>query len=174
MSINIKKTTKNDIDRIMIILGEARQKIGQLGIDQWQYGYPSRDIIKEDVSLGMSYAIREDGDDQIYGTFFIEDRGEPTYDKIYDGEWLTGNDARYIAVHRVAVCNEKRGSGLANSIFSFAAEKCREANVRSIRIDTHRGNLPMRRFLEKNGFIYCGIIYLGSGEERVAYEKIVE
>ena len=174
MKVNIRKATKNDVDRIMIILGEARQKIGQLGIDQWQYGYPSRDIIKEDVSIGRSYAIREEENGEIYGTFFVEDRGEPTYDKIYDGEWLTGDDAKYIAVHRVAVCNEKRGSGLANSIFAFAEEKCREAGVGSIRIDTHRGNVPMRRFLDKNGFVQCGIIYLGTGEERIAYEKLIK
>jgi GNAT superfamily N-acetyltransferase len=174
MKVNIRKATKNDVDRIMIILGEARQKMGQLGIDQWQYGYPSRDIIKEDVSIGRSYAIREDENGEIYGTFFVEDRGEPTYDKIYDGEWLTGDDAKYIAVHRVAVCNEKRGSGLANSIFAFAEEKCREAGVGSIRIDTHRGNVPMRRFLDKNGFVQCGIIYLGTGEERIAYEKLIK
>ena len=174
MKVNIRKATKNDVDRIMIILGEARQKMGQLGIDQWQYGYPSRDIIKEDVSIGRSYAIREDDNGEIYGTFFVEDRGEPTYDKIYDGEWLTGDDAKYIAVHRVAVCNEKRGSGLANSIFAFAEEKCREAGVGSIRIDTHRGNIPMRRFLDKNGFVQCGIIYLGTGEERIAYEKLIK
>ena len=174
MSVNIRQATKNDIDRIMIILGEARQKMGQLGIDQWQYGYPSRDSVREDVALGMSYAIREDDDGEIVGTFFVEDRGEPTYDKIYDGEWLTGDGAEYIAVHRVAVCNAKRGSGIANEIFVFAAQKCREKGVRSIRIDTHRGNLPMRKFLDKNGFIQCGIIYLGTGEERIAYEKIVE
>ena len=174
MKVNIRKSTKNDVDRIMIILGEARQKMGQLGIDQWQYGYPSRDIIKEDVSIGRSYAIREEENGEIYGTFFVEDRGEPTYDKIYDGEWLTGDDAKYIAVQRVAVCNEKRGSGLANSIFAFAEEKCREAGVGSIRIDTHRGNIPMRKFLDKNGFVQCGIIYLGTGEERIAYEKLIK
>jgi len=174
MKVNIKKSTKNDIDRIMIILGEARQKLGQLGIDQWQYGYPSRDIIKADVSIGRSYAIREEEDGEIYGTFFVEERGEPTYDKIYDGEWLTGDDAKYIAVHRVAVCNAKRGSGLANSIFAFAEEKCKEIGVGSIRIDTHRGNLPMRKFLDKNGFVQCGIIYLGTGEERIAYEKLIK
>ena len=174
MNVIIKRSTKNDIDRIMIILGEARQKMGQLGIDQWQYGYPSRDIIKDDVSIGRSYAIREEENGEIYGTFFVEDRGEPTYDKIYDGEWLTGDDAKYIAVHRVAVCNEKRGSGLANSIFAFAEERCREAGVGSIRIDTHRGNIPMRKFLDKNGFVQCGIIYLGTGEERIAYEKLIK
>jgi hypothetical protein len=27
--------------------------------------------------------------------------------------------------------------------------------------------------LEKNGFSYCGVIYLADGAERVAYEKII-
>jgi hypothetical protein len=27
--------------------------------------------------------------------------------------------------------------------------------------------------LEKNGFLYTGIIYLSNGEERVAYEKAI-
>jgi hypothetical protein len=28
--------------------------------------------------------------------------------------------------------------------------------------------------LEKNGFIYCGIIYLSDGQERLAYEKVLK
>jgi hypothetical protein len=31
----------------------------------------------------------------------------------------------------------------------------------------------MRRMLEKHGFVYCGIIYLQNGDERVAYEKLL-
>ena len=29
----------------------------------------------------------------------------------------------------------------------------------------------MQRALEKSGFAYCGIIYLASGDERLAYQK---
>ena len=50
----ITKACKTDIDRIMVILGEARIQMGRMGIDQWQYGYPNRDIIKEDVIAGRS------------------------------------------------------------------------------------------------------------------------
>ena len=42
----------------------------------------------------------------------------------------------------------------------------------SIRIDTHEDNKPMRRFLEKCGFKFCGIIYLEDGSKRLAYEKL--
>ena len=36
----------------------------------------------------------------------------------------------------------------------------------------------MKKFLEKNGFSYCGVIYLDRepdvGEKRIAYEKIIK
>ena len=44
---------------------------------------------------------------------------------------------------------------------------------RRVRVDTHEGNIPMRKMLEKNGFEYCGTIHLLDGQPRVAYEKLV-
>lgn len=170
--VEIRKAVKSDIDRIMIILGEARQKMGQLGIDQWQYGYPTRDIIKEDIKLGESYVIKDAESEDIYGTFFIKWDGEPTYDIVENGKWLT-NGAPYLAIHRVALCNEHRGTGMSDEIINFAVNECKKRNVGSIKIDTHNGNIPMRKFLGRNGFIQCGIIHLTTGEERVAYEKII-
>ena len=87
MGICISKTTKRDIDRVMVILGEARQSIGKLGIDQWQYGYPSRDIIKNDVDREMSYVVKDD-EDEIIATFCLKEDEEPTYNKIYDGNYF--------------------------------------------------------------------------------------
>lgn len=171
-NINVKKTTKSDIDRIMIILGEARQRMAKLGIDQWQYGYPTRDIIKDDLLKGMSYSVREEGDNEIYGTFCLKEGGEPTYDKIFDGAWLTNGE--YFAIHRIAVCNEKRGSGMSDKMCRFIEAECKARGVRSLRVDTHIGNTPMRKFLDRNGFVYCGIIYLADGEERIAFEKIID
>jgi predicted GNAT family N-acyltransferase len=31
--------------------------------------------------------------------------------------------------------------------------------------------MPMQKFLQNNGFKYCGIIYLEDGNERLAFEK---
>jgi len=30
----------------------------------------------------------------------------------------------------------------------------------------------MQRLLEKNGFVYCGIIFLADGSPRLAYQRI--
>lgn len=167
----ISRSEKKDIDRIMIILGEARLKMGQLGIDQWQYGYPTRDIIKNDIVSGHSYTVREEEGGEIYATFFLKTDGEPTYKEIFEGAWLT--DGEYVALHRIAVCNAKRGTGMADKMIEFIGNECIKLGAGSIRVDTHRGNIPMQKLLARSGFQYCGIIYLGTGEERLAYEKVI-
>jgi len=166
----IRKTTINDIDAVSSIFDEARQTIAQLGIDQWQNGYPSREVVAEDIELGESYCVEVNA--KICGTFAIILNGEPTYDKIYDGEWITGNgNKNYTAIHRVAISVSSRGSGISGKIIDYSAQVAKSHGHNSLRIDTHRGNVVMRRMLEKHGFTYCGIIYLTSGDERVAYEK---
>jgi GNAT superfamily N-acetyltransferase len=168
----IRKTTKEDIKEIMPIFEEARGTIAALGINQWQNGYPSEEVVLADIEKDQSYLCELDG--KVRGTFAMLEDGEPTYDKIYDGHWQTGDDSRdYIAIHRVAISVSSRGSGLSGKIIGYAADFAKEKGRKSLRIDTHRGNVVMRRMLEKNGFVYCGIIYLESGDERVAYEKIV-
>ena len=168
----IRKTTVSDMGGVMPIFEEARRTIAALGIDQWQNGYPSDEVILADIGLGQSYVCQIDS--KICGSFAVIKDGEPTYDKIYEGHWLTGDGSRdYIAIHRVAISVASRGSGLSGEIISYAADFAEKIGRKSLRIDTHRGNAVMRRMLEKNGFIYCGIIYLESGDERVAYEKIL-
>ena len=168
--MEIRRTKKEDITAIMPIFDEARATIAALGIDQWQNGYPSRAVIEKDCDKSQSYCVL--GDSEIVGTFALIDDGEPTYGEIFDGCWLTGNGKdHYFAIHRVAISVKSRGSGISMQIIDFCAGKARENGKISLRIDTHRGNVVMRRMLEKNGFDYCGIIYLEDGAERVAYEK---
>lgn len=166
----IRKSSASDLDKLMSIFDEARATIAALGIDQWQNGYPSREVITEDIKAARSYSVETDSD--ICGTFVLVDDGEVTYDKIYDGHWLTGDESDdYVAIHRVAISVKNRGSGISTAIIDYAARFARELGRASLRIDTHEGNVVMRRMLEKHGFKYCGVIYLQSGDARVAYEK---
>lgn len=166
-----RKATKKEIDRVMQILLEARTRIGCLGIDQWQYGYPTRDIVLDDLDRGRLFvAVDEQG--EIYAVFSVITDGEPTYDKIYDGAWLSGV-AKYIAVHRFAVAPDALRRGVASSVMQFVSGYAKENGFVGVRIDTHEGNVPMRGMLEKNGFVTCGKIFLEDGQPRVAYEKLV-
>ncbi len=170
--MTIQKTTMKDIDEIVPILEEARRTIASLGINQWQDGYPNREVIEEDVRLDRSYVLLKDG--HVIGTFAMIPDGEPLYDVIEDGHWTTGDDNwSYNAVHRVAIAVSSRGSGASTQMIRFAGDLTRMSGKTSVRIDTHEGNRVMRRMLEKHGFVHCGTIHLANGDPRVAYELIV-
>lgn len=167
--MTIRYAEKKDLDRIMQILADARESIGRLGIDQWQYGYPTRESVKEDISLKRGYVVL-DGE-EVCATFALMIHGEPTYKKIYCGAWI--GDGEYLAIHKIAIDSSHRGTGLAGEIVEYIMNYARELGYVSVRVDTHHGNVPMRKMLEKNGFEYCGTIHLLDGQPRVAYEKLV-
>ena len=175
--MNIRATTPQDLDTVMAIIEEARGTIAALGINQWQNGTPNRAMITEDMALGQGRVVTDD-DGVVMGTFALIYTGEPTYDTIYDGAWHAPDFAAdgsiaYIAIHRVAISVARRGSGISTAIIRYAEEYARILGKTSLRIDTHEGNVVMRRMLEKHGFVHRGTIYLQNGDPRVAYEKIL-
>ena len=167
----IRKSTLQDLDNLLALFDEARATIATLGIDQWQNGYPSREVIERDIERGESYLYEENG--ETLATFAMLREREPTYDIIYDGAWLTGDTVAYTAIHRFAIAVRARGGGIAGEILAYAGAYSQGKCKPSLRIDTHEGNIVMRRMLEKNGFVHCGRITLTDGASRVAYEKLL-
>jgi RimJ/RimL family protein N-acetyltransferase len=161
--MDIRKTKNEDIHRIMEIYEKARKYMRLNGNPtQWPDGYPSLELIKNDIKRTNSYVCVEK--DEIIGTFYFGIEIENTYLKIYGGKWL--NDDQYGVIHRIAVDGHQKG------IASYCIDWCYE-KTKNIRIDTHRDNIPMQKVLTKNGFEYCGIIYLENGDERIAFQKCV-
>ena len=168
----IRKTTEADISALMEIFSEARKTIAALGINQWQNGYPNEAVLREDIALSQSYLVTLEG--RAIATFAMLTDGEPTYDQIFDGAWRVACGREdYIALHRVAISVASRGKGVSTKIVEYAKKRARALSRASVRIDTHEGNVVMRRMLEKHGFIHCGTILLESGEPRVAYEYVM-
>lgn len=173
--MQIRPTTPADLSAVMAIIEEARRTIAALGIDQWQNGSPDRATMEADIALGQGRVVVLDG--HIVGTFALIFDGEPTYGVIEQGAWSQPdrNEAGawdYLAIHRVAVSVASRGSGVSTAIIRYAEETARARGRSALRIDTHEGNVVMRRMLEKHGFVYRGVIRLENGDPRVAYERI--
>lgn len=166
-----RKTRKEDIPEVMRLIDQAKAYMKESGIDQWQNGYPNAEAIQDDIDHDYSYVMEEN--EKIIGTLAVIFDGEPTYDKIYDGKWKT-TEKPYAAVHRVAVDARCKGKGIAGAMIEEVVRMCRERGVRSIKNDTHRDNKSMQRMQAKNGFEYCGVIYLLDGAERIAFEKLIE
>jgi len=158
----IQKATLSQLPQIMDIYEKARSFMIQTGNPtQWGTAYPPEEMIRQDISNGKSYVNLREGN--ICAVFYFAVEEDPTYGYI-DGAWL--NDAPYGVIHRIAV--GESGKGAAAECFCFACEKCD-----NLRIDTHTDNIPMQKCLMKNGFQFCGTIYLEDGDPRIAYQKVV-
>lgn len=160
---------EDDLNEIMSIIEEAKAYLKVQGVDQWQNGYPNEEKILEDIASEESYVGELNG--KIVATGYLSFCGEKTYEKIYNGQWLSIGP--YAVYHRTAVSEKSRNAGIAKDFFQSLDKVVLEKGVKSIRIDTHKDNMPMQKFLKKNGYIYCGVIYLEDGNERVAFEKIL-
>ncbi|MEG0376383.1 MAG: GNAT family N-acetyltransferase [Raoultibacter sp.] len=177
--MELRKAEVSDLDYIMEILAQGRVSLAALGIDQWQGGYPHREVIEADIARGESFVAADESGLPV-ATAMIACRDEIDYRHITDGTWLTESfedSPCYVVVHRVAVSPQSKNGGIAVSFLDHAAAIANNLGCASIRIDTHPGNVPMQKLLEKCGFTRCGIIYISHAEgatpERFAYEKLI-
>lgn len=166
--MEFRKSTKADIGNIMKIIKQAQEYFRQNGIDQWQNNYPNQDVIENDIENEYGHLLLKDG--KIVATVSISFDKEENYNKVYNGKWISNEE--YAAIHRVAVDNDYKGLGLSYEIFNKIEKLCLEKDIHSIKIDTHKDNIPMKKMLKKSGFKYCGIIYVDDKSERIAFEKI--
>lgn len=169
-NLRFRKGDDGDLERVMQLVADAQNWFREQGIDQWQDGYPTRELISSDIVGSINYIVELNG--IVVATAVISFDGEPTYSVIKGRGWL--NENRYAVVHRIAVADKCRRKGIAKEILYYAEELCRERSVADIRIDTHRDNLAMRSLLKKMGYTHCGRITLTSGAFREAYHKEVK
>ena len=173
----IREARPTDMAEIRQVMDAAKKIMRQSGnMHQWGEGYPSEAVITADMERNGGLVIEDGG--KVVGYFAFLPSPEPTYAKIYDGEWI--DDVQpYHVVHSIASYPDAHG------IFSSIIDFCFSHDT-NIRIDTHRDNKIMQHNILKQGFTYCGIIYLQSGDaldqrslatkgtqERLAYQKMV-
>lgn len=157
----IRKSTESDISAIEEIYSQAKKFMRDAGNkNQWDGEYPNGESARQDIKDGIGYVCEDGG--EVVAVFAFAVANEPTYDVIYDGEWLDSNP--YAFIHRIAV--KKHGMGIVDFCFGECFKM-----FPSLKIDTHRDNIPMQKVLLRNGFKYCGIIHLENGDERLAYHK---
>ena len=160
--MHIRKTKMDDLDQVCQIYKDAQEFMRENGNPgQWGNMHPPRDLIIEDIHAGKSYVCVNESDGEIVAVFYFAIEADPTYAKI-DGSWK--NDEPYGVIHRIARAPNARGAG------TFCMEWCYTQH-NNIRIDTHKDNEAMIRSLNKLDFSFCGIIWIESGDERLAFQK---
>ncbi len=160
--LTIRRTTAEELPLLLDMVEQSRRTMRRNGnMNQWTGGNPKPELFEADIANGNSYVcVDEDG--TVKGTFAFICGEDPTYVKIHDGAWL--NDKPYGVIHRIA--SAEGSHGVAKACISWCYSR-----LPNIRIDTHRDNTIMQHILLRQGFRYCGIIYLADGDERLAYQK---
>lgn len=158
--MNIRHGRIEEMDKIREIFHIARQHMRDEGnSNQWINGYPQDELIMEDISNGDFYVVEEDG--EIVAVFSYIKGEDETYLNIENGQWL--NDNYYGTVHRIG------SNGKCKGIMAMVKGFCLD-QVGTLRIDTHKDNKTMKAVLQKEGFTYCGVIYVADGSPRDAYQ----
>ena len=157
----VKQAELSHLDEIMRVLKIAQQFMVQSGNpNQWEVGYPSKEMILADIKAKNGYILIEG--EEVCGYFAFIIGVDPTYGYI-EGEWLS--DAIYGTIHRIA--SDQSRKGLFKQAIAYCLTKCNH-----LRIDTHADNAVMQKLISREGFSYCGIIYIDDGTPRLAYECI--
>ena len=159
----LRLATVDDVNEANEIYSAAKNFMKSNGNpDQWSGNYPDKSDILDGIERGVSYVLVDDG--EIVATFHFEMNAKDScYERVHGGGWK--NEKPYAAIHRIAV--KHHGRGLVGICFDECYKR-----FPNLKIDTHRDNIPMQKCLTKNGFEYCGIIYLENGDERLAYQKV--
>lgn len=170
--MKLQKATVKDMPAIMDIIAAAQHHLAFQKIDQWQDGYPSEKQIRTDIENQQSYIVVEQN--VIIGTTVLMVQPEPSYQKI-TGSWITATNNCYGVIHRLAIANKHRRSGVAKFVVdAFETMIKNHEKAISIRIDTHPQNVGMINLLNNNHFQHCGGIYLENGDYRLAFEKVMD
>lgn len=170
----LRLATPEDLPAITGIIEEAKAYLKEQGIDQWQGAYPAANHLEQDIKDQLTYVLMVG--DEIAGTAALWLGIDPMYLHIEGGEWINGPEARYSAIHRVAVSSKFRGQRLSEKMISGLLTIARSLGYKDVRVDTHPENKGMQHVITSNGFDYKGIIHMEDGDnsERYAYQIILK
>ncbi|OXZ28212.1 GNAT family N-acetyltransferase [Finegoldia magna] len=162
----IRHANKTDLIDIMVIIEKAKIYMKENKINQWSENYPNEDVFLADLKENRLYVAEIKG--KVVGMAVLVLDGDADYKNI-DGKWLSAG--KYGVIHRIAVNPDYKSQNVAKNLLDFFENKLKELNYDSIRVDTHKDNKSILRFIEKNGFQKCGIVYIRKTDERIAFEK---
>lgn len=163
-TFTIRRASPDDLPGMMEAYRAAQEYMVKSGNpDQWKPGFPPEEFIRQEIMRGVSYVLVA-GDGEIEGAFSMVPGKDPTYSKVYGGEWL--NDDPYCTIHKLA--SRGRRKGVFDAVVSYAA-----GIFDNIRADTHEDNRTMRHLFAKAGFRQIGTILLANGSPRIAFHLIV-
>lgn len=161
--MNIRPARESELPRLMELFDIARAYMRRNGNTvQWVNGYPSEDLIRQDIAQDRAFVVEEAGVVEAVFCYLAGRHVEPTYAVVYGGAWP--DDAPYGVIHRLASSGKLRG--VMGLCADWALSRCPV-----LRVDTHESNATMRTAMARLGCAERGTIILGDETPRIAFQK---
>lgn len=183
----IRRACADEAAAVLDVIEDGRRAIAELGIAQWQNGYPDLTAVERDIAVGACWvaAAGAEAECALLGTCAVCLERDVDYAAAGAAgvRWLTRDDTGrveppYVAVHRCAVAAGDGRRGVMSALLLAAVRLARTEGRRSVRMDTHPGNVRMRGFLERHGFTELAAFHMvghpvPDDDVRIAYEKLL-
>lgn len=137
----------------MALTKACAMHMSERGIFQWNENYPSEEVFEKDISRGELHVLSDKN--ELIGVIAITTAMDKEYVPV---KWLTLNENN-VYIHRLAVHPKYQGNGYAQKLMSFAEARARQANYKSIRLDTFSQNSRNQKFYEQRGYIRLQDVY---------------
>lgn len=171
-SIYLRQSKPGDLKKVIEIINGEKNVLLVRGVNQWQNGYPSEEVLENDIEEGISYVLILDG--EIVGTATLQQGYDKSY-QVIDGSWSDKSEVTYSVIHRIAVEAGHQGEKLITSLIQQLLTISYSLGYRDIRIDTHPDNRVMQHAIVENKFIERGSIVLDMDQGiRKAYQIILK
>ena len=167
--VYMRQASDSDFNAIWAIILDAKLLMAESGRTQWNDKYPDKWCVQQDIDRKKAYVLCYREEIVVYGVILLN--GEPEYDNLKKGQWLTKSD--YYVVHRLAVSKKFRGLGLAMFFLNNVEKIAQRTGVKSIRVDTKNDNVQMLSILIKCGFHHCGTVSYPVNGDREVFEKVI-
>ncbi|SET52480.1 Acetyltransferase (GNAT) family protein [Salinibacillus kushneri] len=141
MRINL--ATSMESEEVLHVLNEATVDLMKKEIDQWSYPW-NKDYIDKEVQNHNVYVLIKDY--RIIGTFFLEEINRLSH--------LTLSPNSFY-LSKIALLPEFQGKKLGAKLINYACSYAKELN-KSLYLDCWSGNIKLRNFYSRNGFMYMG------------------
>lgn len=164
--MNFREAKKEDIESILEVISHAKEYMKRNNSTQWNENYPNKETIINDIENNIGYVLIVKN--LIRGYIVVDFSDDEIYKNI-KGKWKTSDS--YASIHRCAIHKELRGRGYGSELFKFAEKLALSKNIRSVRVDTAPENETMKYLFNKNGYEYCGTVFIDG--EKIAYEKLL-
>ncbi len=165
----MRKACQNDLDAVHALITACTRELQAQGINQWGDEYPTRDMIAANIEAGKVYACEVEHETAAVITIGAEGASEEHAHIPWRGE-----EESALFLNQLAVDPKRQGQGLGRFCMDFAERLAERTGARSLRLDAHVKNTPLRPWYRRRGYEELGLVAWHDGERvYAAMEKLL-